>query len=70
MLVGEMVVRGEALGLREIAEIIAAPGLDLAGELPADGCQVTVSQVLSPTPASNPMQARPLIEFLPLPTNA
>jgi hypothetical protein len=37
VLVGEMVVRGDAFGPQEIAEIIAAPGIDLAGELPADG---------------------------------
>jgi hypothetical protein len=34
--VGEIVVRGEAISMQEIAEILAASGKDLAAELPVD----------------------------------
>jgi molybdate transport system substrate-binding protein len=53
-MVGEMVARGEAkIGVQQIAEILAVPGADFVGELPAALQHVTVFSAAVATAASN-----------------
>jgi molybdate transport system substrate-binding protein len=71
VLVGEIVARGDAeIGVQQIAEILAVPGIDLVGELPAELQHVTVFSGAVAATSDNPMQARRLIEFLVSPASA
>jgi molybdate transport system substrate-binding protein len=71
VLVGEIVASGEAeIGVQQIAEILAVPGVDLVGELPAELQHVTVFSGAIAATSGNPMQARRLIEFLVSPAGA
>jgi molybdate transport system substrate-binding protein len=71
VLVGEIVARGEAeIGIQQIAEILAVPGIDLVGELPAELQHVTVFSGAVAATSGNPTQARKLIEFLASPASA
>lgn len=63
------VASGEAeLGLQQIAEIVAVPGVDLVGPLPAEIQHTTVFSAAVPVAAPRPDVARAFVEFLASPT--
>ena len=63
------VANGEAeLGLQQIAEIVAVPGVDLVGPLPAEIQHTTVFSAAVPSAAPRPDLARDFITFLASPT--
>jgi molybdate transport system substrate-binding protein len=71
VVVGELVARGEAeIGIQQIAEILAVPGIDLVGELPGELQQVTTFSAAVTTNATHAAEARRLIEFLNSPAAA
>ena len=64
-LVGLIVERGDAeIGIQQMAELLAVPGVDIAGPLPAAVQSVTQFTAFIPTGASQPQAARALIDFL------
>jgi molybdate transport system substrate-binding protein len=64
-LVGLIVERGEAeIGIQQMAELLAVPGVDIAGPLPAAVQSVTQFTAFVPTGASQPQAARALVDFL------
>lgn len=70
-LIGEVVARGEAeLGVQQISEILAVPGVDLAGPLPPELQLMTLfaAGVCNGTPQAE--AARVLIRFLATPDTA
>ena len=59
------VARGDAeLGLQQISEIVAVPGVDLVGPLPAEIQETTVFSTAVTTAGRNPAQAREFAAFL------
>jgi molybdate transport system substrate-binding protein len=64
-LVGLIVERGEAeIGIQQMAELMAVPGIDIVGPLP-DGVQsATQFTAFVPSAAREPEAARALIEYL------
>ena len=64
-LVGLIVERGEAeIGIQQMAELMAVPGIDIVGPLP-DGVQsATQFTAFVPSAAREPEAARALIDFL------
>ncbi len=64
-LVGLIIERGEAeMGVQQIAELKAVPGVDFVGPLPAALQAVTPFTAAIPANAHNPEAGRKLIEFL------
>lgn len=62
------VANGEAeLGLQQIAEIVAVPGVDLVGPLPSEIQHPTVFTAAVPSAAPRPDLARDFIKFLASP---
>jgi molybdate transport system substrate-binding protein len=67
-LVGLIIERGEAdIGVQQIAELLAVPGIDFAGPLPAELQSVTPFVAAIPTAAQNADAGRQLIAFLTTP---
>ena len=65
VVVGDVVARGEAeIGLQQVAEILAVPGIDLAGALPAELQHVTVFSAAVTAAATDGPLARRVIAFL------
>jgi molybdate transport system substrate-binding protein len=64
-LVGLIVLRGEAdLGVQQLAELMAVPGIDVVGPLPAELQSVTPFVAATPTNASHAEAGRAVIDFL------
>jgi molybdate transport system substrate-binding protein len=62
------VASGEAeLGLQQIAEIVAVPGVDLVGPLPEEIQHTTIFSVAMPSAAPRPHLARAFVDFLASP---
>lgn len=67
-LVGLIIARGEAeLGIQQIAELLAVPGIDFVGPLPAALQAVTPFTAAIPTVAHNAEAGRKLTAFLATP---
>ncbi len=67
-LVGLIVERGEAeIGVQQIAELLAVPGIDFVGPLPAELQSVTPFVAAIPAAAKNANAGRKLIAFLTTP---
>lgn len=61
----EQVAKGDAeIGLAQISEILAAPGVELVGPVPADIQGFTIFTTALPQNAKEPAAAKALIEFL------
>jgi molybdate transport system substrate-binding protein len=64
-LVGLIVARGDAeIGVQQMAELMAVPGVDIVGPLPSALQSVTQFSGFVPTAALNPQGGRALIDFL------
>ncbi|MGH7247892.1 MAG: molybdate ABC transporter substrate-binding protein [Pseudomonadota bacterium] len=64
-LVGLIVERGEAdIGIQQMAELMAVPGINIVGPLPPELQSVTLFAAAIPTSARNPEAGRKLIGFL------
>ena len=69
--VGGVVARGDAeLGLQQISELKAVPGIDIVGPLPPDAQKVTVYAAGIATASRDPVEAKKLIAFLASPDAA
>lgn len=67
-LAGLVVQRGEAdIGIQQLAELIAVPGIDIVGPLPAGIQSVTLFTAAIPANATHPQEGRVLIDFLVTP---
>jgi molybdate transport system substrate-binding protein len=67
-LVGLIIERGEAdIGVQQIAELLAVPGIDFVGPLPAELQSVTPFVAAIPAAAQNADGGRKLIDFLRTP---
>lgn len=67
-LVGLIIERGEAeIGVQQIAELLAVPGIDFVGPLPAELQSVTPFVAAIPAAAQNADAGRKLIAFLTSP---
>jgi molybdate transport system substrate-binding protein len=67
-LVGLIIERGEAdIGVQQIAELLAVPGIDFVGPLPAELQSVTPFVAAIPAAAQNADAGRQLIAFLTTP---
>ena len=67
-LVGLIVQRGEAeIGIQQIAELLAVPGIDFVGPLPAQLQSVTPFTAAIPVSAQHAEAGRKLIDFLTTP---
>jgi molybdate transport system substrate-binding protein len=67
-LAGLVVLRGEAeIGIQQMAELMAVPGLDVVGPLPAELQSVTIFTAAIPTSAAHRQAGRALIDFLTTP---
>lgn len=67
-LVGLIIERGEAeIGVQQIAELLAVPGVDFVGPLPAELQSVTPFVAAIPTAAQNADAGHELIAFLTTP---
>lgn len=67
-LVGLIIKRGEAeIGVQQIAELLAVPGIDLVGPLPAELQSITPFVAAIPAGATNAEASRQLIDFLTTP---
>ena len=67
-LVGLIVLRGEAdIGMQQMAELMAVPGIDVAGPLPAELQNVTPFVAATPTNAAQAAAGRAVIAFLTTP---
>jgi len=67
-LVGSIILRGEAeIGVQQLAELMAVPGIDIVGPLPPELQLVTPFVAATPTCASHPEAGRALIDFLTTP---
>jgi molybdate transport system substrate-binding protein len=70
-LVGEILARGEAeLAVQQIPELLAVPGLDFVGPLPAELQITSVVSAALFSRAAQPEAARALLEFLSSPAAA
>ena len=66
--VGEWVARGDAeIGIQQVPELMAVPGIDIVGPLPGDLAHVTVFSAGVATSAKHPDGARAAIAFLASP---
>jgi molybdate transport system substrate-binding protein len=64
-LVGLIVARGDAeIGIQQMAELMAVPGVDIVGPLPQVLQSVTQFSGFVPTAALNPQGGRTLVDFL------
>jgi molybdate transport system substrate-binding protein len=64
-LVGLIVARGDAeIGIQQMAELMAVPGVDIIGPLPLALQSVTQFSGFVPTAALNPQGGRAVIDFL------
>lgn len=69
--VGAVVARGDAeIGLQQISELKAVPGIDIIGPLPPDAQKVTVYAAGIATASHDPAEAKKLIAFLASPAAA
>jgi molybdate transport system substrate-binding protein len=69
-LAGLVVLRGEAdIGIQQMAELKAVPGIDIVGPLPAALQNVTTFTAAIPISASYPEAAKALIAFLTMPAS-
>ncbi len=67
-LVGLMIERGEAeIGVQQIAELLAVPGVDFVGPLPPELQIVTVFTGVIPTSTRDAALSRTLLDFLTTP---
>jgi molybdate transport system substrate-binding protein len=67
-LAGTLVANGEAdLGVQQIPELMAAPGVDIVGPLPAELQNTTQFAAGIPANATAPDGGRALIQFLATP---
>jgi molybdate transport system substrate-binding protein len=67
-LVGNIILRGEAeIGVQQLAELMAVPGIDIVGPLPPQLQMITPFVAAIPTNASQPEAGRALIDFLTTP---
>lgn len=67
-LVGLIIERGEAeIGVQQIAELLAVPGIDFVGPLPEELQSVTPFTAAIPTSAAHAEAGRKLIDFLTTP---
>jgi molybdate transport system substrate-binding protein len=67
-LVGLIIERGEAdIGVQQIAELMAVPGVDFVGPLPRELQAVTPFMAVIPSNAQNAAGGRALIDFLVTP---
>jgi molybdate transport system substrate-binding protein len=63
--VGALVANGEAqLGVQQVAELLAVPGIDVVGPLPDELQEPIPSSAGIPTRAKNPETARALLNYL------
>jgi molybdate transport system substrate-binding protein len=63
--VGAVVARGEAeIGFQQVSELLAVPGIDYVGPLPADVQRTTVFAAGVAASSANPERARAIIAFL------
>ena len=70
-LVGEILARGEAdLAVQQIPELLAVPGLDFVGPLPAELQITSIVSAAIFSRAAQPEAARALLEFLSTPAAA
>lgn len=68
-MVGPVVARGEAeIGFQQISELLAVPGVDYVGPLPAEVQRISLFSAGLATNAPSPGAARALITFLTSPT--
>ena len=64
-LVGDVLARGEAeIGIQQISELLAVPGVDYLGPLPMELQRVTVVSAAIPTSVKSLQAARALLRFL------
>jgi molybdate transport system substrate-binding protein len=67
-LAGLVVLRGEAdLGIQQMAELMAVPGIDVIGPLPDELQMVTPFVAATPSNAAHPAAGRAVAEFLTTP---
>ncbi len=67
-LAGLVVLRGEAeIGIQQMSELMAVPGIDVVGPLPAELQSVTMFTAAIPTSASHADAGRALMQFLTTP---
>jgi molybdate transport system substrate-binding protein len=70
-LIGNFLLRGEVeIGIQQMPELLAVPGIDIVGPLPPDIQMTTVFSAGLSTAAQNPAGGRALIEFLVTPKAA
>ena len=70
-LVGDVLARGEAeIGIQQISELLAVPGVDYLGPLPIEVQRVTLMSAGIPTSAKSREAARALLQFLASPEAA
>ncbi len=71
VVVGDVVARGDAdIGIQQIAEFTAVPGLEVVGEVPAELQKVTVFSAAVTATTTDPDAARRLVAFLVSPQAA
>jgi molybdate transport system substrate-binding protein len=71
VVVGDVVASGEAeIGLQQVAEILAVPGLDLVGELPRELQHVTVFSAAVAVTAADAASAGRVVAYLASPRAA
>ena len=64
----DLVAKGDAeIGLGQISEVLAAPGVELVGPVPADLQAFTTYATVIPTIAKEPAAAKAFIEFVASP---
>src|SRR5262249_6571373 len=67
-LIGLFLLRGEAeLGLQQMAELMAVPGIDIVGAVPGEFQHITVFTAGVLTSAEEPESAKSLAKFLATP---
>jgi molybdate transport system substrate-binding protein len=67
-LVGLIILRGEAeIGVQQLAELMAVPGIDIVGPLPAELQSITPFVAVIPANASHAEAGRAVIDFLTTP---
>jgi molybdate transport system substrate-binding protein len=67
-LIGHFLVRREVeIGIQQLPELMAVPGIDIVGPLPSDIQMMTVFSAGVSTGAKNPNGAKTLIQFLATP---
>jgi molybdate transport system substrate-binding protein len=70
-LIGFYLLRGEAeIGLQQMPELMAVPGIDIVGPAPGEMQSITVFAAAIPTNAKNPEAGKALAKFLTTPAAA